>query len=267
MLGDEGPPLIYDCCLFSGEIEHLLIRMTELNDVVDHFVVVECDVSFQGDHKGWTLPWHMGGPLAPWADKIVPILIHDPVPDAGRGGLGNDGFMVRERATRDAMQRGYLGKAHVNDLILVSDADEIPTVAGIQEAWTRLNQTERCILFRQNMYVWNRSWLWPGPSWNTCAYLAGSAITPQEARDLRGTMVERNQVVVDGGWHLTWQGGEEENRSKLLSFSHAEHLDKLESLGDRAEWGVDINGVALQPVDIDKTVWPVYFNDHPELWR
>src|ERR1700733_11122766 len=39
---------VFDCCLFNGEMDVLSIRLHELNDVVDNFVIVESDKTFSG---------------------------------------------------------------------------------------------------------------------------------------------------------------------------------------------------------------------------
>lgn len=260
---------VFDCCLFSGEVDHLLIRLTELEGVVDYFVVAESTVSFQGESKALWLPNLLSeGLLDRWVHKMLVVYVDD-VPGLGadRGPAGSDWFMLRERYVRNAMARGYLDIAKGNDLILISDVDEIPTTDAIAEANARLHNTERCLVFCMDSYVWSRSWVWPGPSWNTCAYLAGSGMTPQEARDARGPLIDHGHIVKNAGWHLTWQGSPEDRAHKLMTFSHAEHLNKLDELDDIVAAGMDINGVPLFPVDVDNTAWPVYFDDHPELWR
>ena len=44
---------IYDCCIYSGEDVLLDIRLNELNQYVDVFVIVECNVSFSGEQKDY----------------------------------------------------------------------------------------------------------------------------------------------------------------------------------------------------------------------
>ena len=38
---------IYDCFIFFNEIEMLKIRFNYLNDIVDYFVIVEANTTFQ----------------------------------------------------------------------------------------------------------------------------------------------------------------------------------------------------------------------------
>ena len=39
---------VFDCCLFNGEMDVFSIRLHELNDVADYFVIVESDKTFSG---------------------------------------------------------------------------------------------------------------------------------------------------------------------------------------------------------------------------
>jgi len=257
---------IFDCCLFAGELDHLLIRCHELEEIVDHFVVVEANTTFQGAPR--TMVAHKmieDGVLDRWKERLRLIQVTNvPHLDGAIGGAGSPTFMVRERFIRDQMMTGYWD-ARGHDMILTSDVDEIPTVEGVREAQRRLD-LERSLVFCQKMFVWSRRWFWPGPSWNTCAYLAGSGFTPQQIRDLRFEMIQEGHVIREGGWHLTWQGGPDANRVKLASFSHAEHLDKMTQIEELALKGIDINNVQLSPVDIASEPWPRFFLDHPEVW-
>lgn len=253
--------------MFSGETLHLLIRLRELAGVVDRFVVVESTVSFQGEPKEPLLPRLLAeGILGEFSDRVTPVIVDD-VPDPGgdRGGLGTNLFMVRERHTRDAMMRGLPDDLPDDALVMYSDVDEIPAVPAVLAAHDRLLNGDAYLVLWMRMFVWSRRWLWPGPSWDTCVCL-GRSWTPQQLRDLRGPMIDRGLIVPDGGWHLTWQGGVGACRRKLLTFSHAEHLDKLDRLGELAEQGVDINGVKLEPVDVATEPWPVWFSDHRDVW-
>ena len=49
MLGDKTK--IYDTFLFFNELDLLEIRLNVLHDVVDHFVIVECTKTYQGNDK------------------------------------------------------------------------------------------------------------------------------------------------------------------------------------------------------------------------
>jgi beta-1,4-mannosyl-glycoprotein beta-1,4-N-acetylglucosaminyltransferase len=42
---------IIDCILFYDEIEMLIFRLTELDEFVDYFIIMECDLDFKGNSK------------------------------------------------------------------------------------------------------------------------------------------------------------------------------------------------------------------------
>ena len=43
--------MIYDCFIFFNELDLLEIRLNELNDIVDKFVIVECTETFSKNKK------------------------------------------------------------------------------------------------------------------------------------------------------------------------------------------------------------------------
>ena len=43
--------MVYDCFIFFNEIDLLEIRLNELNNVVDKFVIIEANKTFQNHHK------------------------------------------------------------------------------------------------------------------------------------------------------------------------------------------------------------------------
>ena len=65
---------IYDCCIFFNEIDLLQIRLKELYDYVDHFVIVEAEET----HRGVPKPLHFPANqhlFAKYLDKIIYVPI------------------------------------------------------------------------------------------------------------------------------------------------------------------------------------------------
>ena len=69
---------IFDCFLYNGEIEALELRLHELNDVVDAFVIVEATRTFSGNAKKLTFPTQRAN-LSASAGKIRYIAIEDDI--------------------------------------------------------------------------------------------------------------------------------------------------------------------------------------------
>src|SRR5208282_5388986 len=89
--------MIYDTFMFFNELEILKIRLSELYDTVDQFVIVEAPLTHKGDPK----PMYFADNLSQfsaWMDKIRYITIQDLPRDASgpRETNWNDGAYKRE---------------------------------------------------------------------------------------------------------------------------------------------------------------------------
>lgn len=109
-------PKIYDCFPFFNEIELLELRLHELDSVVDYFVVVEGGESFTGNKKSLHLRDNFER-FEKFRHKIIYLKV-DEFPSDATG-------WECERLQRDKLLEG-IADAAVDDLILLSDIDEIP---------------------------------------------------------------------------------------------------------------------------------------------
>jgi len=119
---------IYDCFTFLNELELLQVRFEELYDVVDHFVIVEATQTFSGNPKPlyFSENVHL---FEKYKDKIICIVVND-FPSATDD--PEKDRWIREEFQRNAMLRG-LSACSDEDIILVSDLDEIPNQRSIYE--------------------------------------------------------------------------------------------------------------------------------------
>ena len=62
--------MLVDAFLYFNEKELVELRIKYLNDLVDHFVVVEADVTHQGKKKDWNFPDFMNKELKQFSHKI-----------------------------------------------------------------------------------------------------------------------------------------------------------------------------------------------------
>ena len=114
---------IFDCVLYNGEIEVLLLRLHELHEVVDVFVIVESTKTCSGEPKALHL-------RAQWAQvrlfarKIRYVVVTD---DSGQ-------FCARDREgfQRNSILRGLLDSLD-SDLICISAVDEIPNADVVRQ--------------------------------------------------------------------------------------------------------------------------------------
>lgn len=110
---------MFDCFLASNELDMMEIRLRELEQVVDEFVVLESRMSFRGRHRALHFPKVLSRlPAAVLTKTKYVVLDH----------LEGEDAWAKETYQRDALFRVGLKHVHPQpgDIIIVSDCDEIP---------------------------------------------------------------------------------------------------------------------------------------------
>ena len=128
--------MIYDCFSYWDEDLLLDLRLNILNKYVDYFVIVEGNKTWQNNRK--ELKFNVNK-FKDFKDRIIYVPVTD-LPD------GEDPYL-RENHQRNAIRKG-LERAKDNDLVIISDLDEIPNPEKIK----LFNPKKRYAVFRQNHY-------------------------------------------------------------------------------------------------------------------
>jgi hypothetical protein len=207
---------VFDCCLFNGETDVLVIRFHELNDVVDHFVIVESNLTFSGAPRQINFdPCHPS--VAPFAAKVRHVVVAD-MPET------SDPW-VREAWQRNAVLRG-VPDAAPTDLLILSDADEIPRSAVIAEmVCDHENESFGFRMAFHYFYVNYRNII--GPEANLTWTVAATRrqlnnVTPDALRyGVRDGKIPA-RLFDQGGWHFSYLMDEAGIRQKIAAFSHQE---------------------------------------------
>jgi len=105
---------IYDCFSYWDEDLLLDLRLNILNEYVDYFVIIEGNKTWQNNLKKFRFNIKK---FEKFEKKIIYIQVKD-MPD------GQNPYL-RENFQRNAINRGLEG-AREDDLIIISDLDEIP---------------------------------------------------------------------------------------------------------------------------------------------
>ncbi|MBB5754071.1 hypothetical protein [Prosthecomicrobium pneumaticum] len=237
MSGAAGVPRVFDCFPFFNELDLLEIRLNELSAVVDRFVLVEARSTFAGAAK----PLHFAQNrerFAPFLDRIHHIVLED-LPSAERAGW------PRQDRQRDALAAG-LAEAGPDDLVLLSDVDEIPRASAVARAAARPADRPEIVCFELRMFNYfinletDSRWLRSGPRAVRRKFLGrpsalrsvrGPADNPlrdtlRAWRAARAMGRPMHRVVErDAGWHFTYLGGPEAVHEKLVSFLGSERID------------------------------------------
>jgi len=166
----KEPVIIADTFLFSNEDQLLSIRINELGEDVDYFLIGQCDKDFKGKEKSITLQgerWDKLIASTPYAQKV--ILQHcqlDNFPT--EDGTDEETNFLREGLIRSDLIRGLnqIKEKHPNQKIIVilSDVDEIPN-AGVVRGVRKWNVSILYLyqLFYKYHFSCNQGFLWLGP--------------------------------------------------------------------------------------------------------
>jgi hypothetical protein len=238
---------IYDCSLFRNELDLLELRLNELYDHVDHFVVVESTHTFQGAPKELVLKnnWDK---FAKWHDKIIHVVVDD-MPNNGDA-WANDFHQ------RNAIARGLVD-ADDEDLVIICDGDEIlrPEVIDDMRANPR-----NVYGFRTPYFNFKFNYMLTDNNESYCVWITAGRKkyigNPETFRAQRFHLTNLAYEYDDGqvkmyehaGWHFTYLGDTEWIRTKLKSFAHTE-LNREDVL---AQVNVDEmieRGVGFNPLD------------------
>lgn len=112
---------LIDCFTFFNELDLLEIRLKYLYNVVDYFVIVEADTSFNGDVKQMVFKDNIAR-FEPFMEKIIFVPINMKYFENK-----NKVAWEREEYQRNCIQKGIDTLNLLDtDLVLISDIDEIP---------------------------------------------------------------------------------------------------------------------------------------------
>ena len=124
---------IYDCFQYFNE-EHIAdLRFNILNEFVDYFVIVESTVNHQGKEKKLQFDINK---YQKFKKKIKYIIVDDTPENIKKPHEGGESLV--EQHQRNSLMK-ILNKADDEDLIILSDVDEIPNLK-------KLNLFEKKIL-------------------------------------------------------------------------------------------------------------------------
>ncbi len=230
---------VYDCFTFFNEMDLLEIRLNELDEVVDYFVVVESTRTFQKKDKPLYLNLN-DERIVKFKDKIIHVVVDD---------FPNFFTYFRvpktwdyENHQRNAISRGLMN-AKPDDIIIVSDVDEIPNAKKLADN-INLNKP---VVFQQRFFYYFLNYIMTKATSessiiqkNNMIYWRGSVMirykdftSAREVRNLRNDLSMTQ--IEEGGWHFSYIGGIDAIISKLKSFSHVKETKQLLNNADDKE--------------------------------
>lgn len=202
---------IYDCFTFYNELDLLDIRLHQLWDQVDYFVIVEGDLTYAGKKKDSY--YLLNQERYAWANsKIIHITAKLQANPATR--------WVNEALQRDAIVQG-LNNAMADDVICVSCVDEIFSDNLLSDL--HLQKVLLPTLVEQDLYYYylngrctGSAKIFPCPVIGNFSDLGKSVHSFWENRYSFSRYLK-------GGWHFSFLGGAQIIREKIEAYSHQEY--------------------------------------------
>ena len=292
---------IFDCFMYFDEEMILDVRLNTLNKFVDYFVIAESKFTHSGKKRNLNFNINK---FEKFKDKIIYLIYdkedqgieiineNDHKNDKARKTIMN--AVKRENGQRNYLQKG-LDAAENEDIILISDVDEIPNLINIDFA----NFKNKIIQFKQEMFYYKFNLVLPKLLWTgTKGCRKKNLISPQWLRNIkdRKYSILRPDIffskkkysdiffVINGGWHFTNIKAPKDIKNKLSSYLHHIEYDEkpldvneIENIINKKTAIYDLNldkklnklgeGNKLESYDLNKL--PIYIKENKkkfELW-
>ena len=261
---------VFDCFMYYNEDTVLELRLNYLNQYADYFVIVESTFDHRGQKK--KLNFNINK-FINFKDKIKYYVLDSQPPEIEEIKI-NDSENEKSRKyilngyRRDHYQRKYLSKgieyAESDDLIIISDIDEIPKLENINLEKVKnslLFFNQKMCYYKFNLYQKDYNWV------GSRACKKKKLINPQWLRDVKPkkypvwrldnlfSNIKYNNIkfVDDGGWHFSYLNTPELIEQKLTSYTHHREYDLnpigIENIAKRIK-----NRESVYNLSIDKRV-------------
>lgn len=195
--------MIIDCFLFFDELDLLRIRLNELKDVVDVFVLTESTYTFTGLEKPLYFKKN--------ADRFKDFNIAHNV---CRSKINDTPMAVEKHQKQHNLDFAFDNIFKRGDTIIQGDCDEIPKASIVKDV-INSNGWRSVRLSMTLFYYWlNCREVYSGRVWKNSRLLRPKRRFEYNARQNDRT----DKTYMDAGWHFSWLG---DVQKKLASWGHA----------------------------------------------
>ncbi len=229
---------IYDCTTFYAEHLMLDIRFHILNEYVEKFIITESTYSHSGKQK--KLNFDINN-YPKFKDKIIYLVIDKEPDDLAEPTEGNN-FNYKRFNSLKRINLSYdhmmieINKINDNDLIILSDNDEIPNLKSKE-----FTQSKKDIfIFKQLFFYYKFNLLYDLVPWfGSKACKKKTLKSFSWLRNLKNkryplwridtlfsnTKYNNLQIINDGGWHFTNLMSPENLFIKMNNFGHHDEFE------------------------------------------
>ena len=255
---------IYDCFQYFNEDHIVDLRLNILNQYVDYFVISESTKTHQGKEK--KINFNLNN-FSKFKGKIKFVVSEYKEKINFEKHTGGESPI--EQFQRNSLLEG-IKDAHPEDLIILSDSDEIPDLRKIKD----IKKNKKFIAFSQKMFMYKlnlhnveeSNWI------GSKITKKKNIVTMQKLRNLKfkdypfWRLDKINQQIIQGGWHFSFLQTPKDILKKIESFSHGEfhsNSRNLSQIEEKIFENKDVfdRGFSLNKVEIDES-YPKYIFDN-----
>lgn len=213
------------------------VRLSTLNKYVNKFIISESRYTHNGSKKKLNFDISK---FSKYKEKIIYIVVENEPPNILKVSENDSDEKKGEKLILNGMARDYyqrenlhkgLKNANDNDLVLISDLDEIPNLNN--QDFTKVN--DKILIFKQKMFYYKFNLLYKNFKWfGTKGILKKNFISPQWLRNIKpkkynwwriDTILSNKKytnlsIIENGGWHFTCIRSPEDLEKKMLNFAH-----------------------------------------------
>jgi len=249
--------MIVDCTMFHWEFDILELRMKELWDTVDYFVVTESVCDHRGKERDLVLSNNLS--KFDWASEKLIINVSDK-PKHAEISWDYEKYQ-RLKSVTDAIEKLNLQK---EDFIVISDVDEIIKADALKEmaeCGGRYMIHMPMFYYYFNLFVHD----WYHAKATSLKYLT-------DPNSMRTGGEENFDYVYNGGWHFSYLGTPEQIQYKLKTFAHdefdSEKYTSIDKITDRIYNHKDLfdrYSTNFKTVEVDKM--PKYIQNNIDKYK
>ncbi len=233
---------IFDCFMYYDEDLVLDLRLNILNNHVSKFIIVESKFTHSGERRNLHFDINK---YSKFKNKIEYIILEnepqnlEKISDSDDDDTKNSKYIMnalkRENYQRNQISRG-LKNAKPDDLILISDVDEIPNLFNLKIEKVK----NKIVLFKQNFYYYKfnlklENIFWLGTKACKFKYFK----SPQWLRNVKdkkypiwrldvlfsSKKYSNIQFIDNGGWHFSNMKSAADIEKKMRTYLHHREYD------------------------------------------
>ncbi len=265
---------LIDCFMYFDEDLVLDLRLNILHEHVEKFIIAEATRDHSGKEKKLNFDFKN---FSKFKDKINYLIIDDLPINVKSKKKNWDANHWRDQYQRDSLARGFK-KCDENDLIMISDIDEIPDPNKLSEF--KIQNKYACFMqknFQSKLNLLNiTDKYWMGTKICQKKHLK----SPQWLRDIKTKKrsfwkfykPKEPQLIFDGGWHFSFLKKPKDIAKKIKAYSHQEfnknNFTNIKNIEKKIIEKSDIFGrnYKYEKIEIDEK-FPKYIRENKEKFK